>query len=355
VLRLVELFLPEESKAPIETVLEEQPTLARWNSPVEGDRVRITVLLGGDATEDTIQALEDRVLDITDARIILLSVEATVPRPEEIAEEAEAESEAPVTVGDEPEPEEPEVTFGSARLSTPELYQDVLDLSELTTSYVGLVVLSAIVAAFGLFTDNVIAIIGAMVIAPLIGPNVGLALATTLADDRLAAKSIVTNLVGLGAALGSAVLMGLWLDVDPFEPTLAGMTVINVENIGLALAAGGAAVLSLTVGVSTALVGVMVAVALLPPTVAAGMFVGSGFHQLAWRAGLLVISNVICINLAGVLAFVVQGVRPNRYWEAEQARYSTAVAVTLWAILLGVLVYIVWFGVGVDVTSPASP
>jgi uncharacterized membrane protein len=65
---------------------------------------------------------------------------------------------------------------------------------------------------------------------------------------------------------------------------------------------------------------------------------------------------VICINLAGVLTFIAQGVRPTRYWEAEKARYATAMALSIWTILLGVLFYIIWFGSGgVDLGTPAAP
>lgn len=357
-LRLIEVIVPRESEDAIEAAVEDHPTLSHWRTNLEDDRVRLTFLYGGEAIGQAIEALQERVEDITGARIIMLPVEATVPRPQEELDEAReaAEGKPPQQAEEERKRAEgAEAATKQARVTTPELYQDVLGMSDLTASYVGLVVLSAIVAAFGLYTDNIIAIIGAMVIAPLIGPNVGLAMATTLADTRLARKSVVTNLVGLVAALGASVLMGYWLPLGSLGSTLASMTVITVSNLGLALAAGGAAVLSLTVGVSTALVGVMVAVALLPPTVAAGLFLGEGFTTLAWRSGLLVVANVICINLAGVLTFVVQGVRPNQHWEAERARRATAVAVSVWAILLGALVYLVVFSVGVDLTSPAAP
>jgi uncharacterized hydrophobic protein (TIGR00341 family) len=357
-LRLIEVFVPRASQGAIEAALEDHPTLAHWRVELDEDMVRLTYLFGGEAIGSGVEALQERVDDIAGARVIMMPVEATIPRPdEELAEAEEAADRKPPHQAEEERKraEGAEAATKQARVTTPELYQDVLTMSELTNSYVGLVVLSTIVAAFGLLNDSIIAIIGAMVIAPLIGPNVGLAMATTLADDRLAAKSAVTTMVGLAAALAASTLMGYWLPVDPTVSTLAGQTVINVLDIGLALAAGAAAVLSLTVGVSTALVGVMVAVALLPPAVAAGMFVGAGFVDLAWRSGLLVFSNVICINLAGVLTFVVQGVRPTQHWEAEQARFATAIAVSLWAILLGVLVYIIWFGVGIDFSSPAIP
>lgn len=349
--RLVEVLVPEASEGAIDATLDDQPTLARWRSPVDEERVRITALLGGEGTETAVQALEERIKDISDARIILMPVEATLPRPEDEAKEAEETvARTPKEAAEMEEAKEAAEASGkSARLSTAELYQDAVEMSQLTSPYVGLVLLSTIVAALGMWDGSIIAIIGAMVIAPLIGPNVGLSMATTLADGDLARRAIVTSVIGVGLALAASFAMGMVLPVGPETGEIPGRTVLGFQDIGLALAAGGAAALSMTVGVSTALVGVMVAVALLPPIVAAGLLVGGGYVDAGIGAALLATSNVICINLAGVLTFIVQGVRPNTYWEAERARRATIVAVGLWLILL-VLLVLVW-----QITGLAAP
>lgn len=357
-LRLVEILVPEPSQDVIESILDEQTTLARWRTPLPEEMVRLSVLVRGDTTEAVLQALEGPVADITDARVLLLAVEATLPRPDEIEEQIEAEEAQQVavepTAGDQADDEEGSGT--SSRLSTAELYQDVLEMSDLTGHYVGLVLLSTVVAAFGLLNGSIIAIIGAMVIAPLIGPNVGLSMATTLADVKLARASILTSAIGVIAALAASLVIGAWLPVDPSVPELAGRTTMNLLDLGLALAAGAAAALSLTVGVSTALVGVMVAVALLPPIAAAGLLAGAGDIDLAIRAALLAASNLICINLAGVLTFLAQGIRPTTHWEAERARQATVTAIVLWIGLMAILVYLIWSVFGVEVlTAPAAP
>jgi uncharacterized membrane protein len=53
-----------------------------------------------------------------------------------------------------------------------------------------MVVLSTIVAAVGLARDNAAIVIGAMVMAPLLGPNMALSLATTLGDTKLAFRAL---------------------------------------------------------------------------------------------------------------------------------------------------------------------
>lgn len=360
-LRLAEILVPAPSQGAIEAALDEHTTLARWTTQLPDERVRISALISGEAAEAVLNDLSSRVETITDARVILLPVEATLPRPDQIAEEEEqkAGSQAPTSsagaVGEAGDAEEEQAASGSQQISTVELYQDVDEMSGTTSHYVGLVVLSTIVAAVGLVNGSLIAIIGAMVIAPLIGPNVGLAMATTLADLDLARKSILTSAVGVAAALAVGLMLGAWLPVDPTIPEMADRTAINLLDLGLALAAGAAAVLSLTVGVSTALVGVMVAVALLPPLAAAGLFAGAGLLEQAGRAALLATSNLICINLAGVVTFLVQGVRPAKYWEAEKARRATVSAIVAWTVLLGLLVAIIAYVPGLALLPNVTP
>ena len=116
---------------------------------------------------------------------------------------------------------------------------------------------------------------------------------------------------------------------------------IGIGDIILALAAGSAGALSFTTGVPTTLIGVMVAVALLPPLVTCGMLVGSGYMKDAFYALLLVFTNIICINLAGVLTFVLQGIKPLTWWEADKAKKATKIAIMLWVFLLLMLLIII--------------
>jgi uncharacterized membrane protein len=62
----------------------------------------------------------------------------------------------------------------------------------------------------------------------------------------------------------------------------------------------------------------MVAVALLPPLVTFGMLFGAGYLQEAFSAILLLFTNIICVNLAGVITFLAQGIRAITWWEADR-------------------------------------
>jgi uncharacterized membrane protein len=87
----------------------------------------------------------------------------------------------------------------------------------------------------------------------------------------------------------------------------------------------------------------MVAVALLPPLVTLGMLIGSGYWEMASGALILFLINLICINLAGVVTFLAQGIRPLTWWEADRAKRSTRIAIFLWTALLAVLAVLILF------------
>lgn len=204
-----------------------------------------------------------------------------------------------------------------------------------------MVLLSAIVATIGVLRDNLAVVIGAMVIAPLLGPNVALSLATTLGDGDLASTALKANAVGIALALALSFGVGLILDVDPTIHEIASRTKVGLSDIVLALAAGGAGSLAFTSGVPSALVGVMVAVALLPPLVTLGLLLGSNFLRPAGGALLLFLTNFIAINLSGVICFLLQGVSPQNWWDADKAKRAVRKAIILWFALLFTLVAII--------------
>ncbi len=297
--------------------------------------MQINLLISADKTEKILDRLEEKYGGRDGFRVVLLHVEATIPRVEEIEHKTNSNAEEVIqTPEDEKDHQE--------RVSREELYSDVVDSVKLTRNYLALVVISAIVAAVGLLQNNVAVIIGAMVIAPLLGPNVGLALATTLADFDLGKAALRSGLTGLAIALGLSILAGFIFPIDPAIHEIANRTNVLPTDIVVALASGSAGVLAFASGVATALIGVMVSVALLPPLVTLGLLLGSGHMPQALGAFLLVVTNIICLNLAGVTTLLLKGIRPRSWWEADRAGKATRFAIGLWSGLLLLLVLIVY-------------
>jgi uncharacterized hydrophobic protein (TIGR00341 family) len=161
------------------------------------------------------------------------------------------------------------------------LYEDIKAAARCSRVFLIMVVLSTIVAAVGLYYNSVAIIIGAMVIAPLLGPNVALALATALGDLALLRHALLTALAGIATAMVLSVFIGVLLNVDPATPEIASRNAVGLGDIAVALASGAAGALAFTTGASATLIGVMVAVALLPPLVTFGLLLGGGHAALA--------------------------------------------------------------------------
>lgn len=328
-LRLIEMVLPEQKSKRLEELLADRKPLGVWHQELQDDKILVRVLLSTEETEATLDLLEKHFSVSEGFRVMLMPVEATLPRPE-IPEEESA-------------PEQPEKVPEAKveRISREELYQDIVDAARITKVYILMIILSSVVAAIGLLGNNVAIIIGAMVIAPLLGPNVAFSLSVTLGDMDLARSSLKTNIVGLLTSLGLAVAVGLIFKITPAVPEIASRTSVGIANIVLALASGSAGALAFTTGVSATLIGVMVAVAILPPLVAFGMLLGAGYYHAALGAMLLLLTNLICVNLAGTVTFLAQGIRPVTWWEADRAKKATRIAILFGVSLLLILTVII--------------
>jgi uncharacterized membrane protein len=121
-----------------------------------------------------------------------------------------------------------------------------------------------------------------------------------------------------------------------------GRTRPRLSDFLLATAAGSAGTLAFTTGLPGTLIGVMVAVALMPPLLVVGLMLGKLQFQLAFGAFLLLAANVICLNLASVVTFLAQGVRPNSWWQEQRARRATRNSLVIWTALLILLATIVY-------------
>ncbi|MGD8320441.1 MAG: TIGR00341 family protein [Gemmatimonadota bacterium] len=328
-LRLVQVAVRGDERPAVDRILDDVEAVDVWFRELVDDRLLVSVLLPSERTEALSDAFRDTFAGRDDFRLVLLAVEATVPRLEETE-----------TPGPPDSASAADTTPG--RLSREELQADVEEGAHITRVYVLTVILSSVLAAVGLIRDDVAVLVGAMVVAPLLGPNMALAFATTLGDLDLVVRSLKTTLLGVGLALAFSLLVGMVLPVDPTVAAIARRTHVGVADVAVALAAGSAGALTFTTGLPSALVGVMVAVALLPPLVSSGLLLGSGHAALGFGSLVLVATNVVCLNLAGVVTFMAQAIRPRTWWEEERAKRAKRVALALWAVLLAALLLIIY-------------
>lgn len=322
-LRLIEMVLQEKDGDDVRELLKEHKVLEHRQVRLFDGEVLVRILLDAEQSEAVTDLLAERYAGGEGTRVVILPVEATLPRDEP----------EPGAAPGQPPPEE----TPPGRIGREELYEDIKDGARCTQVFLTMVMLSTIVAGIGLRHNSVTIIIGAMVMAPLLGPNVAVALATTLGDLPLLRRALLTALAGIAMALAVSVVSGFLAHVDPTLSEMASRTQVGLGDVALALASGCAGALAVTSGVSAALIGVMVAVAMLPPLVTSGLLFGGGHPAAASGALSLFLMNLICVNLAGVITFLAQGIRPATWWEKDRAAKATRIAIGLWAGLLAAL------------------
>ncbi len=318
-MKIIEILADGSYLQALQSVADRLEAVDYWEGPAGKDgRHEVRLLVSPEKRQETLDALQAVLGNSDTAKWFLMSVEAALPRIEEKGPDKEDKKD-PVTASRE------------------ELYNSVEKSARLDNNFLLLVFLSTVVVAIGLLEDNVAVVIGAMVIAPLLGPNIALALGTALGDRPLMWESLKTTLAGLALALGLSMGIGLLWPLNFESQELLSRTYVGLDSAALAFASGAAAVLSLTTGLPSVLVGVMVAVALLPPTATLGLMLGAGKWDLATGAGLLLAVNIVCVNLAAKVAFLFRGIKPRTWLEKQKARQSMAIYIILWILSLAIL------------------
>lgn len=197
-----------------------------------------------------------------------------------------------------PPPTRLERFFSRDRLSTDELYDDIEESLHLRPSFILTVVLSAIIAGLGMRSGQTAVVIGAMIIAPLLGPTMGIALAATVGNWQLGKQAMATLAVGCALAVLAGFGLGAIIDIDPTVPELQNRTLVQPADVALALACGAAGVLAFSRGASLALVEVMIAVSGIT------MFLFQGLPPKNWRmtTGIVLIWLLLLVILMSLMA-----------------------------------------------------
>lgn len=322
-LRIVEIVAPSDLASAIRKAFAEHPPIDVWSvaeNEEGGRRVAMRALVDPDYQQDTLDALQDALTGAEGWRILLLPLDAALPKPERDEEQEKTRERR-------------------RRASSREvLYHQIEKGAETDDNYLLFVALSTVVAGAALATNNVAVLIGAMVIAPFLGPNLAFAFGVALGDRDLMRKSAWTLAIGFAAALILSIFGGAVLPLDLDAKELIDRTRIGLDGVAVALASGACAALALTSGTGASLVGVMVAVALLPPAVAMGIMLGAGRLYQALGAAELFLVNVASVNLAALAVFRFRGIEPRRWLEKFEARQSRRTAFLMLGALMLLLV-----------------
>jgi uncharacterized hydrophobic protein (TIGR00271 family) len=184
-----------------------------------------------------------------------------------------------------------------------------------------LIVLSSVIATLGLLLNSAAVVIGAMLVAPLMSPILGFSLGMVLGDVRLIRLSIEAMFKGVALALVIAVLIGILSPFRELTGEIMARTRPTLLDLAVALASGMAGAYSLSrEEVSAALPGVAISAALMPPLSVVGLGLSLGQPRVAGGAFLLFLANIAAISLAGVIVFILLGVRSQTWQPRDQRR-----------------------------------
>ncbi len=243
------------------------------------------------------------------------------------------------------------------QIARDELVAAADSLAPSTRTYVIMTVESALITTAGLLLDSPAVVVGSMVIAPLVGPAMAASVGTVVNDREMFARGVRLQIVGLLLAIGTAFVFAFAVRNINLVPPLTDVTAIpeirervapDFLSLIIAIGAGTAGIISLTTGVSAALVGVMIAVALIPPAATVGIGLAWGQPMVSLSSAVLVLVNVLSINLAALVVLWYSGYRPEHWFRRSDAKRATITRIGALIVAIAVLSV---FLVGVTVDS----
>ncbi|MFP9190666.1 TIGR00341 family protein [Natronosalvus vescus] len=328
-MRLVQITIPTGKRDTVRRLLEDEGleyTMTDETSRREFEAVAY-VPLPQPAVEPVMDKL--RALGMSDDAITVVVEASTVvsERFEELAERYAEEND-------------------EDRIGREELRSSAADLMPTTRNYLILTIVSAVVATAGLLLNSAAVVVGSMVIAPLVGPALSASVGTVIDDHGLRVRGVTLQALGIGCAIASAAIFAGFVQMANLVPP--GIEILDIDQIrerlapdflalAIALGAGVAGAVSLSTGVSAAIVGVMIAVALIPPAAVVGIALAWGDTTLALGSGVFVLVNVLSINMAALAVLWYQGYRPETWFRTSTARVETLTRIGVLAVVILVL------------------
>ena len=199
--------------------------------------------------------------------------------------------------------------------------------------------MSVIVAIMGLSANSPALVIGAMLIAPLMTPVLGIAASIAMALGDATARAVGTVVAATAGAIAVSYLIAGWLPGDLLTNEVLARTAPDARDLVVALAAGLAgSYATARPDVSSSLPGVAIAVALVPPLAVVGVTMRAGEGDLALGALLLYATNLAAIVTVSTIVFIAAGFVPGRRLLSMAPRViAGGVAALVVVAILGVL------------------
>ncbi len=194
-----------------------------------------------------------------------------------------------------------------------DLFRSLKETALFSKSFLALMVLSVLLALLGLYSSSSPVIIGAMILAPLMGPIISLSMGLARGQTTLILESLKTLTLGIGTALICAMVVASLLPLHILTGEMLARLSPNLLDLGVAVISGIAgAYASAKEDIAKSLAGVAIAVALVPPLCVAGIGLGWMNWSVIQGGFLLFATNLVGITVSASLTFLVLGFAPFR-------------------------------------------
>ncbi|HEY9032798.1 MAG TPA: TIGR00341 family protein [Pseudomonadales bacterium] len=192
-----------------------------------------------------------------------------------------------------------------------DLFQNLRENARPSETYLTLMVLSTLLATFGLFASSAPVIIGAMILAPLMTPIISLAMGLLRQEEKMIKECLRTLAVGIGLSVLCAMILAMLTPLQTINPEIGARLKPTLLDLGVAVISGIAgAYANARTEVAKSLAGVAIAVALVPPLAVTGIGLGWLDWSVFSGAALLFLTNLAGIVLAAVITFLALGYSP---------------------------------------------
>lgn len=193
-----------------------------------------------------------------------------------------------------------------------EVERHASELSLRGINFYVLMLLSALLASLGLLQNSATVIIGAMLVAPLMSPLMAFSVGLLQGRLRLMRDAALTTVTGVGIGLAVTIALGWLFPMDVATDQMLARGEPSLLDLGIALASGAVGAYAMArKDIPSALAGVAIAAALVPPLCTVGLAIAFGDQELALGSSLLFATNIVSISLAGAGIFLWLGIRPE--------------------------------------------
>jgi uncharacterized hydrophobic protein (TIGR00271 family) len=193
---------------------------------------------------------------------------------------------------------------------------------------------ATLMAGLGLLQNSPAVIIGAMLIAMLFGPIVGIALGLAEADIGLLGRSLISEIAGAAWVLAIGYTVGVASQHLSIGSEILSRTSPNILDLLIGLVGGLAGGFTyLSTGLAGVIVGVAIATALVPPLTSCGILLAHHLPGLAAGAFLLFVANFTAIAIGAMIIFYLAGHRPPATGQARKILVPRLISLVLLAVL----------------------